>query len=114
MNEYYIMAARLIPAWLLTIMAVVAAIEMLVLSVYLIRSSDHLIMNAADIGLMGAFMAFVAVHYFLIYAAPNYARSVAMSRLAWGMFLFVNVIIMTRYLLVVYRTRLKVSTDAPC
>ncbi len=48
MNEYYLIIIGMIPAWLLVLMAVVAAVEMLVLSVYLIHSSDHLILNAAD------------------------------------------------------------------
>ena len=106
MQDVYVMVPFFIPSWFLALLAGIAAAECVTLSVYLIHTQDHLILHAADLGAIGAFTAFVALHYALIYASPDYDRSVAMSRVSWFLFFGANVVIMSRYILAIAKRKL--------
>jgi len=101
MIKFYEFIPVLIPAWLIALLAITAAAECIGLSLYLIRTQDHLVMRAADLGIVGCFSAFVGLHYALIYFSPYYARGVALSRISWTLFFAANVVIMARYILAI-------------
>ena len=106
MQDFYAMMPSLIPSWFLALLAGIAAAECVFLSAYLMRTRDHLILHAADLGAIGAFTAFVAFHYVLIHISPDYARSVAMSRVSWFLFFGAIVVIMSRYILAIAKRKL--------
>lgn len=98
------MVPVLLPSWFIALLAFISAVECVWLSVYLIRTHDHLIMRAADLGLIGCFSALVGLHYALIVLSPDYMRSVALSRISWSLFFAADIVIMARYIFAI-RTR---------
>lgn len=108
MTDFWRAVPEILPAWLVMALAFLAAAECVGLSLYLIHTRDHLVLHAADLGLIGAFSAFVGVHYLMIYISSDPVRGVAMSRLAWALFLGADVVIMGRYLFAIGRERFAV------
>lgn len=102
-TDFWRAVPEFLPSWLMVALAFLAAAECVGLSLYLMHTRDHLVLHAADLGLMGVFAAFVGVHYLMIYISSDPVRGVAMSRLAWGMFLGADVVIVGRYLFVIGR-----------
>jgi hypothetical protein len=90
---------ELIPSWLLMVMAIVGATEALLLCGYLLYHHDHLILRAADLGLLSIGLVGVAVHYGLIVLQPgDVVRGVALSRIMWCLLLGMDIFVLSSYL----------------
>jgi len=112
MEDFYKMVPLFLPAWFIALLALLAAAECIGLSFYLIRTQDHLVMRAADLGIAGCFSALVGLHYALITISPDLARGIALSRISWSLFFAANVVIMARYILAIkQRPRLVYELD---
>ena len=94
-----------LPSWFIAFLAFLAAAECIWLSVYLMRTHDHLIMRASDVGTIGCFVALVGVHYVMIYISSDFVRSVALSRIAWSLFFGADVVIMARYIFAIRHSK---------
>jgi len=106
MDELYKAVPLFLPSWFVALLAFSAAGECVGLSLYLMRTRDHLILHAADLGLIGCFSALVGMHYLMIYFNPgDIPRGVAISRIAWSLFFGANIVIMARYIFAIAHKR---------
>lgn len=99
MIEFWEFVPMILNEQVIALLAAIAAIETLALALYLIRKQDHLILHHADQGMLGMALIGVMVHYLLNWLAPDHTRNVATLRIAWGLFLLVIIVIMTRYII---------------
>lgn len=106
MSEFYQAVPFFLPPWFVALLAGMAAAECIGLSIYLIHARDHLILHAADLGLIGVFSAVVAFHYVLIALSSDFTRGIAISRISWSLFFGANIVIMSRYILAIARRKL--------
>lgn len=110
MDNFFASVPMFLPSWFIALLALIAAFECIGLSLYLIRTHDHLIMRAADVGIIGCFCAIVGIYYAMVWLQPgNYTRSIAIFRISWALFFAADVVIMTRYIVAILRTRGKPS-----
>jgi hypothetical protein len=106
MDEFYKAVPIFLPSWFVALLAFWAGAQCAGLSLYLMRTRDHLILHAADLGMIGCFSALVGVHYLMIYFNPgDIPRGVAISRITWSLFFGANIVIMARYIFAIVHKR---------
>jgi hypothetical protein len=112
MNTFYEIVPALLPAWFIAALALFSAFQGLVISFYLMRHHDHLVLHAADVGMLHVFPILIGFHYVLIFIQVDTLRGIAISRLALALFLATDIVIMARYSYSISRRRLMVL-DCP-
>jgi len=104
MREFYELVPLFLPSWFIAALALLSALQGLAISVYLIRTNDHLVLHAADVGLLHLFPILVAIHYVMISTTNDTIRGVAVSRLSLALFFATDIVIMSRYLFAIRRS----------
>ena len=104
MQTFYEAVPIWLPSWFIAALAFLSALQGLAISVYLIRTNDHLVLHAADVGLLHIFPILVGLHYVMIYTTADPVRGVAVSRMALALFFATDIVIMSRYLFAIRRS----------